>query len=172
VAKPKTRPAIPRALARKVKVEAGHRCAIPVCRQTPVELHHIRPWSEVKEHTFDNLIALCPTDHARATQGEIDRKAMRIYKRNLAVVNSRYGEMEHRLIDLFAASDASTAQLDRDMDFEFMYMIEDGLLVKRSASSNGSVRINGVVQGPWLYSLTEEGEDFVARWANGELVED
>lgn len=167
------RPAIPRDLARRVKVEAGHRCAIPVCRQTPVELHHIRPWSEVKAHTFDNLIALCPTDHARATKGEIDRKAMRIYKRNLAVVNSRYGEMEHRLIDLFAANEGSSAvQLDRDMDFEFMYLIEDGLLVKRLASSNSSAMINGVVQGPWLYLLTDEGKDFVARWAAGESVED
>lgn len=143
-----------------------------MCRQTPVELHHIRPWSEVREHTFDNLIALCPTDHARATKGEIDRKAMRIYKQNLAVVNSRYGEMEHRLIDLFAANKGhSTVQLAQDMDFEFMYLIEDGLLVKRPASTNGSVQINGVEQGPWLYSLTSEGEDFVARWAAGESVE-
>lgn len=137
-----------------------------------MELHHIRPWSEVKEHTFDNLIALCPTDHARATKGEIDRKAMRIYKRNLAVVNSRYGEMEHRLIDFLAANDESEVQIDRDMDFEFMYLLEDGLLVKSLAHSTMSVQIKGVEQGPWIYSLTEEGEDFVARWANGELVED
>src|SRR4029078_721438 len=95
-----------RSAPRRVKVGAGHRCAIPVCRQTPVELHHIRPWSEVKEHTFDNLIALCPPAHPRATRGEIDGKAMRIYKRNLAVVNSRYGDMEHRLIDYFAANEA------------------------------------------------------------------
>jgi len=127
----------------------------------------------VKEHTFENLIALCPTDHARATKGEIDRKAMRIYKRNLAVVNSRYGELERRLIDLFAANDeASAIQLDRNMGFEFMYLIEDGLLAQGLAPTGGGVRINGVEQGPWLYSLTEDGEDFVARWSAGELVED
>ena len=41
-------------------VEADHRCAIPTCRQTPVEIHHIVPLARVHEHTFDNLIALCP----------------------------------------------------------------------------------------------------------------
>ncbi len=138
-----------------------------------MELHHIRPWSEVKEHSFDNLIALCPTDHARATKGEIDRKAMRIYKRNLSLVNSRYSDLEHRLIDLFAANEEiSTVRIDRDMDFEFMYLMQDGLLVRSIDMSMGSVQIMGVEQGPRLYSLTEEGEDFVSRWAAGELVED
>src|SRR5690242_15797603 len=37
------RPGIPRALQRQVLVEAGHRCSIPTCRQTPVEIHHIIP---------------------------------------------------------------------------------------------------------------------------------
>jgi hypothetical protein len=51
----------------------------------PVEINHIEPWSKVKQHTFDNLIALCPTCHARYMRGEIDRESMQMYKLNLGV---------------------------------------------------------------------------------------
>lgn len=129
------RPKIPAELRRQVLMEAGHRCAIPVCGQTPVEIHHIRPWAQVQEHTFDNLIALCPTDHARAGRGEIDRKSLRLYKQNLSLIQGRYGESERRLLDLFVRHDPSGAdghifQSERNMDFDFMYLVEDGLLKK------------------------------------------
>jgi hypothetical protein len=78
------RPAIPAELTRRVLVEAGHRCAIPTCRHPTTEIAHIVPWSRVREHTFDNLIALCPTCHARYDKGEIDRKSMRMYKAQLS----------------------------------------------------------------------------------------
>jgi len=77
------RPRIPRELERRILVEAGHRCAIPTCRAYPVEVAHIVPWADVKEHTYENLIALCPTCHARYDRGDIDRSSMRQYKRQL-----------------------------------------------------------------------------------------
>jgi hypothetical protein len=68
-----------------VLIEAGHRCAIPTCKSTPVEIAHIIPWSKVRKREFKNLIALCPTCHARFDdpRSPIDRKAMRQYKANL-----------------------------------------------------------------------------------------
>ncbi|WP_431044653.1 HNH endonuclease [Streptomyces sp. P1-3] len=80
-----SRPAIPRELRRRVLIEAGHRCAIPACRATPVEIAHIAPWVKVKKHEFKNLIALCPTCHTRFDDphNPLDRKAMRQYKANL-----------------------------------------------------------------------------------------
>ena len=59
------RPPIPVDLHRIVLIEAGHRCAIHTCRQVPVEIAHIDPWSRCREHRFENLIALCPTCHTR-----------------------------------------------------------------------------------------------------------
>jgi hypothetical protein len=155
-----------------VLVEAGHRCAIPTCRQIPVELHHIEPWSKVKEHTFENLIALCPTDHARATKGEIDRKAMRIYKQNLAVLNSRYGELERRLLDQFAEhqGEINAIEFASERDFDFYYLMRDGLLVRQNAQDNSSVFINGIQQGPWHYVLTQDGEKLLARWVDGKIL--
>ena len=78
-----SRPKIPAELKRRVLCEAGHRCAIHTCRQIEVEIHHIVPWSKCQEHKYENLIALCPNCHKMAEKGDIDRKALRIYKANL-----------------------------------------------------------------------------------------
>ena len=73
------RPAIPLALERAVKIEAGHRCAIPTCRYPRVEVAHIVPWAEVREHTLENLIALCPNCHDLYDKDKkIDQKSMLI----------------------------------------------------------------------------------------------
>jgi hypothetical protein len=75
------RPPIPQQLRRDVLVEASHRCAI--CGSTPIEIAHIDPWSKVKEHKFENLIALCPNCHTLHHKGEIDRLSLLQYKRQL-----------------------------------------------------------------------------------------
>jgi hypothetical protein len=86
---------IPEQLKRDVLVEAGHRCAIPTCRQTTVEIAHIIPWETVQEHTFENLIALCPNCHDLYDKKHmIDRKAMQQYKANLSLINQRHRNSE------------------------------------------------------------------------------
>lgn len=70
-------------LRRAVLVESGHRCAIPRCSHTDIDVHHIVPWEVCKSHDYDNLIALCPNCHRRAHKGEIDRKSLREYKARL-----------------------------------------------------------------------------------------
>ncbi|WP_426505410.1 HNH endonuclease signature motif containing protein [Dactylosporangium sp. McL0621] len=99
---PDGRPRIPAELEREVKMETGLRCAIPFCRQHPIEIAHIVPWAEVREHRYENLIALCANCHTRFDRGEIDRKMMKQYKANLGIVNARYGEYERRLLEFFA----------------------------------------------------------------------
>jgi 5-methylcytosine-specific restriction endonuclease McrA len=89
-------------LKRDVLVEAGHRCAIHTCRHPTTEIAHIVPYSDVSEHTFDNLIALCPTCHTRYDKGEIDRKSMLQYKVNLSTINYGYGDLEKRILLYFA----------------------------------------------------------------------
>jgi len=78
------RDSIPAEIRREVLVEAGHRCAIPTCRYPHVEIHHIVPWEICKSHDFENLIALCANCHRRADSGEIDRKALYLYKSRLS----------------------------------------------------------------------------------------
>jgi hypothetical protein len=83
-AKNMSRVTIPGELRRAVIVEAGHRCAIPRCGCTDIDVHHIIPWEICKKHEYVNLIALCPNCHRRAHKGEIDRKSLREYKARLA----------------------------------------------------------------------------------------
>src|SRR5215469_3840261 len=106
---PAGRPEIPAALKRRVLMEAGHRCAIPTCRTVPVEMAHIVEWAKVREHRFENLIALCPTCHSRYDRGDIDRLSMKGYKANLGSITGRYGEIERRILDLLAESPAMTS---------------------------------------------------------------
>lgn len=102
-----SRPAIPRELRRRVLIEAGHRCAIPACRATPVEIAHITPWAKAKKHEFKNLIALCPTCHTRFDDlhNPLDRKAMRQYKANLNPLLSLEFDKENQMRRIAAYQD-------------------------------------------------------------------
>lgn len=176
---PAERPAIPRELKHRILVEAGHRCAIPTCRQHPVDIEHIEDWASAKEHAFENLIALCPTCHRRKGDGpnQIDRKSLRQYKANLAVLNSRYGEFERRLIEWYSDHLRAVAPSGVDSeprvkipfgaggDLHLMYLIRDGYL--RRVDSHVSLKIHGV---PVLedYEFTDAGTEFVKRWADAQ----
>jgi hypothetical protein len=155
----------PRQIERAVLVEAGHRCAIPTCRQTPVEIAHIIPWARVKEHTFDNLIVLCPTCHTRYDSGEIDRKSMQQYKANLSVLNSRYGDLERRVLKFFAEDpNLESIWINKGFGILLMYLVEDGLLEKEEG-----VKYYYGEGNP--YHLTDKGREFIKRWLNAEELE-
>lgn len=79
-----TRPSVPAELRRRVLVESGDRCAVHTCQHSDVDVHHIIPWEKCQDHSYDNLIALCPNCHRRADSGEIDRKSLRLYKARVA----------------------------------------------------------------------------------------
>jgi hypothetical protein len=163
------RPPIPAELERAVLVEAGHRCAIPACRQVPVELAHIVGWARCKEHTFDNLIPLCPTCHTRFDRGEIDRKAMRLYKQNLAVLNRRYSDLELRVLEYFAEhSEAEEFLLMSEFEILLGKALADGLLVNtgmRTAFGKRDVEIRTI------YRITPGGRAYVERWLASESPE-
>ncbi|MCG5469686.1 HNH endonuclease [Micromonospora sp. LAH09] len=158
------------AIQRDVLVEAGHRCAIPTCRQVPTELAHIDPWSKVQEHTFANIIALCPTCHSRYDQGQIDRQSMLQYKANLSVLNHRYGDLERRLLELFAAEPKTAViQLPGGFGIMLSYLIQDALLVPVDMGGN-----RGYIMGmpaAECFGLTEKGREFVTRWAQARPVD-
>jgi hypothetical protein len=154
----------PLPLKREVLVEAGHRCAIPTCRQTTTEIAHIIPWSKVKKHEFDNLIALCPNCHTRFDNKEIDRKSMIQYKMNLSIVNSRYGDLEQRILKIFAANPQQEfIYIYKYLDILLMYVIEDELIEKDESHS---------LLGEYsVYELTDKGKTFIDKWVNAESVE-
>ena len=74
------RPPIPTDVERRLLVECGHRCA---CCGQPVSLEkaHIIPWSETKDHSFENLVVLCSTCHTRSHDEKWDKKTLQEYKK-------------------------------------------------------------------------------------------
>lgn len=155
---PHGRPKIPVALERRVLLEAGHRCAIPTCRYIKTEIHHIIPWSRAKKHEYENLIALCPNCHERATNNEIDRKSLRAYKANLRFAHDKFSQFEMDV--LFALVGVvnpiplpphSTLLIKRLLDARYVFVTIPGFL---SMS-------HGYQANPDILYLTEKGLDFL-----------
>lgn len=155
-----SRPSIPEELKRSVLVEAGHRCSIPSCRHTTVEIAHIIPFSECKEHKFENLIALCPNCHTLYDRDKkIDRKSMERYKSNLSILNSRYSSSEMRLIYLWVENENRVFSVSDNDIWQIEYLIRDGLC---AVGGGGGVFIRGVSVAPRSIELTEKGRAFVS----------
>ncbi len=63
------RPKIPEPLQRAVRQHCGFGCA--VCGSIPTTIEHIIPWSECKEHRFENLVLLCPNHQQDSSAGSL-----------------------------------------------------------------------------------------------------
>lgn len=164
-----TRTSIPEELRRSVLIEAGHRCAIPTCRHTRVEIAHIIPWAENMDHKFENLIALCPNCHDLYDKDKkIDRKSMLIYKANLGVLNHRYGEFERRLLQYFCTSLKRQTFLSIGFEPLVYYFIKDAILRKTGRTSG--IDTDGIYTSE-EYELTQIGLELLLNWKEARLIE-
>lgn len=160
---PEGRPAIPAQMRRDALIEAGYRCAIPRCGQTEITIDHIEDYAKVKAHRFDNLIVLCANCHQRKTQGKIERAALRQIKSNLSLVSGRYGDMERRVLQMYAeAPNAEWIDLPGGLQIFFHYLLRDGILVY-SGMAPGATQIQGRNTYD-RYTLTGKGREFVDQW--------
>lgn len=135
------RPAIPAEMKRAVLIEAGHRCAIPQCAEIPVDVHHIVPWENCKEHSPDNLITLCPNCHRRAHDGTIDRKSLQQYK----LIGQR------RLLgipaELPAAAPWDMVDYRESSGEEWKYEVEIGYPQFRRTDNQWAEEVNAIIKG-------------------------
>jgi len=160
----KNRPSIPIELKRRILIEAGHRCAIPTCRAFTTEIVHIKPWSKVEEHKYENLIALCPNCHTRFDKGEIDKKSMYMYKDNLRFVIEKYSKFELDL--LFELSNLSNNQGLPYLSIFYLLVksiLEEGLV--RIEKQPGGVFMSGVKMDPDFITITDKGRKFIDEFS-------
>lgn len=167
---------IPEPLRRRVLVEAGHRCAIPTCRQHPVDVHHIVEWSKVRRHEFENLLALCPTCHRRMREGDIDRMSAQQYKANLNVLNSRYEPMERRLLLHLGAQDEGADLLMPGLSYFLLgNLLADGLVQEYDLFKREPIRGHALMQnhGPpaAVWRLTPAGRALALRLLHAEPLD-
>jgi hypothetical protein len=170
---PEGRPAIPTPLKRAVMEEAGYRCAVPECKGTAaLELAHIVPWAEVREHTFENLILLCAVDHTRYDRGEIPRRSIQVFKQNLALLRGRYSDAERRILEAFAAEPEAAPDagfpIQGGGQYILMYLLKDGLV---TMAPTPGITINGLP--PYeIVLLTDKGREVVARMRSAALIDE
>jgi predicted restriction endonuclease len=69
------RPAIPEHISRTVRQQCGFGCAI--CGMPFFEYEHIEEWADVKEHTVENILLLCPNHHSSKTTKKLSADRLR-----------------------------------------------------------------------------------------------
>ena len=163
-----TRPPIPAETRRRVLVEAGHRCAIPTCRQIEIDVHHIVPWTICGEHKYENLIALCPNCHRRADRGDIDRKSLTLYKANLRFVHDKFSQLElDVLFEAYKCEREKPTLWPSFMRILLGRILEAGYIEchKRERSST----VSGLTISPDHIYVTQKGRDFIENISMREL---
>jgi hypothetical protein len=127
-----SRPAIPADLKRRILVEAGHRCGIPRCEATQIDIHHIEPWEVCKKHEYENLIVLCPNCHRRVHKGEIDKKSLSLYKALLSSIWDERDETSRKIVNESHDRDWSVKEISEkavqyDFDCKIPVFLGNGL---------------------------------------------
>lgn len=151
------------AVKRRVLVEAGHRCAIPTCRNPTNELAPITPEPPSRHDSFENLIALCPDCQRK----EIDPQSIRMHKRNLGILNSRYSDFERRVFDQIAETGQRSFIVAVGLEIPLLHAVNDGLL-KRAELSPGA--IGRCEPTHYKYEVADAGLNFVSRYIQGEDI--
>jgi hypothetical protein len=175
-----TRPPIPEPLRRRVLLEAGHRCAIPTCLHPAVDVHHITPWERCLEHTFENLIALCPNCHRRADRGEIDRISLLSYKARVASIWTT-GSVPAAMLEQSAATPSWSIATLKDKhsphpayNIAFDYPVFSTSVGQHAAELNALIyalvlsdvnEMRGLELSPWASETPEEG-----KWNESDLA--
>jgi hypothetical protein len=152
-----------RARKRMALVEAGHRCVIPTCRHPTTEIAHIVPESLSHDDSFENLIALCP----KCQKKDIDAQSIRMYKRNLEILNSRYSDFERRVFDQIAETDRRSFIVEAGLEIPLLHAVNDGLLRRVELAP---VAIQRAEPTQYTYEVTDEGLDFINRYICGEDI--
>lgn len=177
------RTAIPAHVKQLVLLEAGYKCANPVCRHIlTLELHHIVWVKDGGGNDPDNLLALCPNCHSLHNGQHIPERAIRTWKSLLLALNSTNHATADLLLLLAADEEriASPSNISESTDaskiglpFRFT---GDGLPALSGLLTARLIRISKYHSGlsywgPSMPSfevqLTEKGKALLAAWRFG-----
>ncbi len=80
------------------------------------------------------------------------------YKLNLLLLNSRYGDLEQRIIRSFIKEKIAEYWWFADMEILLFCLLEDGLI----EDSKQTRQVGGLLQR--RYTLTGKGTEYIAQW--------
>jgi hypothetical protein len=142
-------------------MEAGYRCAIPTCRFPIAENAHIISWAESKDHSYENLIALCPNCHTLYDAGKIDRQAIVAYKKKLMFLNEVYSRFE--LDVLHHLRTAKRALIPGELLIK--RLLDEGLVECEDEIMTQGFTDGEIILGIFSIVLTLKGERLLEDWS-------
>jgi hypothetical protein len=98
---------------------------------------------------------------------EIDRQPIRMYNRNLGILNSRYSDFERRVFNQIAETDRRSFIVEAGFEVLLLHAVKDGLLKRVELSP---VAIQRGEPTHHKYELTDAGLNFVSRYIHGEHI--
>jgi hypothetical protein len=162
--------AISRSTREAVLLEAGYKCANPVCRNVlALELHHIIWVKEGGPSTADNLIALCGHCHDLHTAGHIPADAIRAWKGLLVSLSNPSRASVDLLLVLY--------EEERHAEPKPFRFTGDGLGTLAPLLTSGLLRIDSWHSGSSAWGggmpsfqvrLTDRGTHLVRAWRDGD----
>ena len=164
------RPAIPTEVKRRILMESGYRCAVPTCRFPITEKAHIISWAESQDHSYENLIALCPNCHTMYDKGTIERAAIIAYKKKLMFLNDVYSRFELDVLDYMKQHKRALIPgelfIKRLLDEELVEL-EDEIMIQGFGVDEDILGIFSIV-------LTDKGRRLLDDWSrvDGSLTHD
>jgi len=155
------RQSIPTEIKRRILIESGYRCAIPTCRFPITENAHIVSWAGSKDHSYENLIALCPNCHTLYDSGKIERAAIIAYKKKLMFLNDVYSRFELDVLDHLKTHKRALIMGE---------LLVKRLLEERIVEHEEEIMIQGFgdgedILGIFSVVLTEKGKKLLEDWS-------
>jgi hypothetical protein len=98
---------------------------------------------------------------------EIDRQPIRMYNRNLEILNSRYSDFERRVFDQIAETDRRSFIVEAGFEVLLLHAVKDGLLKRVELSP---VAIQRGESTHHKYEVSDAGLNFVSRYIQGEDI--
>ena len=155
------RPAIPTETKRRILIESGYRCAIPTCRFPITENAHIISWTESKDHSYENLIALCPNCHTLYDSGKITKEAIIAYKKKLMFLNEVYSRFELDVLDYLKKKQ----KVLLPSEILVKRLLEESLIEINEVHMSQEYGDGTEMLGYFTAILTKKGNALIEAWA-------
>jgi len=185
------RKTLPASIRKEVLLEAGYRCANPICNFPLIHVHHIVYVQYGGEDSIDNLIALCGNCHPMVHNGTISEDSIRVWKQMIVIANEAWSKDTLNNLLFLDTPLANNLFLTGDGIVKFSDLIVSGLAIaehqdfhyfNREKAEEQIIKIDlpqpdilsiapasELAKQAFVIRLTERGKRLVKAWKEGSL---
>ncbi|HYD17750.1 MAG TPA: HNH endonuclease signature motif containing protein [Patescibacteria group bacterium] len=147
-----------------VLTESGYRCAVPTCREILLlDLHHMYQVADGGSDEPSNLIALCPTCHARYHRGEISTDAIYAYKAMLIAIGRAFDVQTIDKLMFLESLEPDFLVVSGDGLLHFDRVIAANLATAEQKANNNFQLVT------YAINISAKGKMLVTAWKTGNI---